>query len=39
MALTLQLANDTGVSCCDVGMLSAFVCPECKIAAPLVQSH
>ena len=39
MAFVLQLASDARISYDDMGMLYAFVCPECKIAASLVQSH
>jgi ankyrin repeat protein len=39
MAFALQLASDSRIAFGDMGLLYAFVCPECKTAASLVQSH
>ena len=39
MAFLLQLASDSRISFCDMGMFYAFICPECKLAASLIQSH
>ena len=39
MAFVLQLASDSRISYCDMGMLYAFVCPDCKVTASLIQSH
>jgi len=39
MAFALQLASDSRISYCDMGMLYAFACPECKVTASLIQSH
>ena len=39
MLFALQLASDSRISYCDIGMLYAFVCPECQATASLIQSH
>jgi hypothetical protein len=39
MAFALQLASDSRISFCDMGMLYGFVCPECVVGASLIQSH
>jgi len=39
MAFALQLASDSQISYCDMGMLYAFVCPGCRVTASLIQSH
>jgi len=39
MAFVLQLTSDSRISYCDMGMLYAFVCPDCRITASLIQSH
>lgn len=39
MAFVLQLASDSRTSYADMGMIYCFACPECRIAASLVQSH
>ena len=39
MAFVLQLASDSRISYGDMGMLYAFACPECSVAASLIQSH
>lgn len=39
MAFALQLASDSRIAFGDMGLLYAFVCPECKTGASLVQSH
>lgn len=39
MAFVLQLASDARISFCDMGMLYAFACPECRVTASLIQSH
>lgn len=39
MAFMLQLASNSPIAYGDMGMLYAFACPECKMAASVVQSH
>ena len=39
MAFVLQLASDSRISYCDMGMLYNFACPDCKVSASLIQSH
>jgi ankyrin repeat protein len=39
MAFVLQLASDARISYCDMGLLYAFACPECRVTASLIQSH
>jgi hypothetical protein len=39
MAFAAQLASDKHIAYSDMGLLYAFVCPECKILATLIQSH
>lgn len=39
MAFFLQIASDSQVTFADMGLLYAFVCPECRVTASLVQSH
>jgi len=39
MAFVLQLASDSRISYCDMGMLYTFACPDCNVSASLIQSH
>ena len=39
MAFAAQLASDRWIAYSDMGLLYAFVCPECCVVATLVQSH
>jgi len=39
MTFVLQLASNSQISFGDMGMLYAFVCPDCKVSATLIQSH
>jgi hypothetical protein len=39
MKFVVQLANCPQISFADAGMLYAFVCPDCNVAATLIQSH
>ncbi|HUG12373.1 MAG TPA: ankyrin repeat domain-containing protein [Opitutaceae bacterium] len=39
MAFVLQMNSDARISYGDVGMLYAFVCPDCRLIATVVQSH
>ncbi len=39
MGFVLQLASDSRISYCDMGMLYAFACPDCRVTASLIQSH
>ncbi|MDB6124956.1 MAG: ankyrin repeat and protein mask-like [Pedosphaera sp.] len=39
MAFVLQLASDSRISYCDMGILYAFACSDCKATASLIQSH
>lgn len=39
MAFLLQIASDSQVMFADMGVLYAFVCPECGVTASQVQSH
>lgn len=39
MAFILQLASDSRISYCDMGMLYSFSCPDCQMSASLIQSH
>jgi hypothetical protein len=39
MVFVLQLASDSRITFCDMGMLYAFACPECRITASRIQSH
>lgn len=39
MTFVLQLASSAHIGFCDMGMLYAFVCPDCKVGATLIQSH
>lgn len=39
MAFAAQLESDARISYGDAGRLYAFVCPECRVVATLIQSH